>query len=103
MTITATLVEVAVRGTLRIEEQTESKFSGIEQGATITSKILAINAGGDLKPTEKHYLEHSKGSPATEPVEGHRLEDKFYTSLPKILQDSDNPGVSRLYQKRPTR
>jgi uncharacterized membrane protein YgcG len=102
--ITATLVDLAVRGYVRIEEQTEVKFFGMSKSTDYIFHILRASSDWtELKPHEKHYLEALlKAAPGGYSVKVSELEDKFYKSLPKIR----NGIYSRLvfngyYQKRP--
>jgi hypothetical protein len=102
--ITATLVDLAVRGYIRIEEKTEIKFFGMSKSTDYIFHILRPSSDWtELKPHEKHYLEALlKAAPGGYSVKVSELEDKFYKSLPTIR----NGIYSRLvfngyYQKRP--
>ena len=103
--ITATLVDLAVRGYIRIEEKTESRFFGMSKSTDYIFHILRGPAEwNELKPHEKNYLEALlKAAPGDGySVKVSDLEDKFYKSLPKIR----NAIYTRLvfngyYQKRP--
>jgi hypothetical protein len=102
--ITATLVDLAVRGYIRIEEKTEVKFFGMSKSTDYIFHILRASSDWtELKPHEKQYLEALlKVAPDGYSVKVSDLEDKFYKSLPKIR----NAIYTRLvfngyYQKRP--
>jgi uncharacterized membrane protein len=85
--ITATLVDLAVRGFIKIEEKTESHLFGLAK-----STDYIIHFTGDpadtrsLKPHEQHYLSAlSSLAPIGESsVKISDLQDKFYTHLPSI-------------------
>ena len=85
--ITATLVDLAVRGFIRIEEVTESHLFGLSKSTDYILRILREpSEWRSLKPHEQRYLEAlSKAAPDDEyTVKVSELKNKFYTSLPKI-------------------
>lgn len=102
--ITATLVDLAVRGYIRIEEKTEIKFFGMSKSTDYIFHILRASSDwNELRPHEKHYMEALlKSAPDGYSVKVSDLEDKFYTSLPKIRTAIYNRLVfNGYYQKRP--
>ena len=84
--ITATLVDLAVRGFLRIEEATESHLFGLSKSTDYIIRILrGPSEWKGLKPHEADYLS-SLASIAPDGLEVRisELGQKFYTSLPGI-------------------
>ncbi|MDP9206683.1 MAG: DUF2207 domain-containing protein, partial [Gemmatimonadota bacterium] len=103
--ITATLVDLAVRGFIRIEEVTESHLFGLSKSTDYILHILRKRSEWTgLKPHEQRYLEALSGAA---PFHGYEvkvseLKNKFYTSLPKIRDAIyDNLVVSGYYLQRP--
>ncbi len=103
--ITATLVDLAVRGFIRIEEVTESHLFGLSKSTDYILHILRKRSEWTgLKPHEQRYLEALSGAA---PFDGYQvkvseLQNKFYTSLPKIRDAIyDNLVVSGYYLQRP--
>jgi uncharacterized membrane protein len=103
--ITATLVDLAVRGFIRIEEITETHLLGLSKS---TDYILHILRGPaewkGLKPHEEHYLSKlSTLAPIGETsVKVSDLKDKFYGALPKIRDAIYDQLVSSgYYRERP--
>jgi uncharacterized membrane protein YgcG len=85
--ITATLVDLAVRGFIRIEEVTESKLFGLSKSTDYIIHIIRKRSEWTtLKPHEQRYLEAlSKAAPRDGyMVKVSELKDRFYKSLPKI-------------------
>jgi uncharacterized membrane protein len=85
--ITATLVDLAVRGFIRIEEVTESHLFGLSKSTDYIIHIIRKRSEWTtLKPHEQRYLEAlAKAAPGDAyTVKVSQLKDKFYTSLPKI-------------------
>jgi uncharacterized membrane protein YgcG len=103
--ITATLVDLAVRGFIRIEEKTEIKFFGMTKSTDYIIHILrGPSEWPELKAFEQRYLGAlHKAAPGNGfSVKVSELEDKFYTSLPKIRNAIyDKLVLSGYYQKRP--
>ncbi len=87
--ITATLVDLAVRGFIRIEEITESKFLGLGKSTDYIIHIIRKRSEWmTLKPHEQRYLE---GLSSAAPQDAYRvkvseLEHRFYKALPKIRE-----------------
>lgn len=98
--ITATLVDLAVRGFIRIEEITESRFLGL---GTSTDYILHIirkrSEWMTLKPHELRYLEGlSEAAPRDAyQVKVSELTNRFYKALPKIRDAIYDSLVEREY------
>ena len=87
--ITATLVDLAVRGFIRIEEITQSRFLGLGKSTDYIIHIIRKRPEwAELKPHEQRYLE---GLNSAAPRDGYRMKvseltNKFYTALPKIRE-----------------
>jgi uncharacterized membrane protein YgcG len=103
--ITATLVDLAVRGFIRIEEATESHLFGLSKS---TDYIIRIIRDGSqwtgLKPHELRYLEKlTELAPVGESeVKVSELRNKFYAALPKIRDAIYDSLVSAgFYLERP--
>jgi len=103
--ITATLVDLAVRGFIRIEEITESHLFGLSKSTDYIIHIIRKRSEWtSLKPHEQRYLEAlSKAAPRDGyVVKVSELKDKFYKSLPKIRDAIyDNLVASGFYLQRP--
>jgi hypothetical protein len=102
--ITATLVDLAVRGFLKIEEITESHLFGLSKSTDYIIHILRKRSDwSGLKPHEERYLSAlSNTSPDGESVKISELKDKFYTSLPSIRNGIyDSLVASGYYVERP--
>ncbi len=103
--ITATLVDLAVRGFIRIEEVTESHLFGLSKS---TDYIIHItrkpSEWSGLKPHEQRYLEALSNAAliGESSVKVSALRNKFYTSLPKIRDAIYDKLVSNgFYLQRP--
>jgi hypothetical protein len=82
--ITATLVDLAVRGHLRIEEQDDRKLFGLIGGREYVLHRLTPEGGAEpLAPHERKVL-HGLFSGRGSAVALSELEDEFYTELPGI-------------------
>ena len=103
--ITATLVDLAVRGFVRIEEVTESHLLGLSKSTDYILHILRDpSQWTDLKPHEKFYLEKlSELAPIGESsVNTSDLRNKFYGVLPKIWDAIYDGLVEKgYYRERP--
>jgi hypothetical protein len=84
--ITATLVDLAVRGFLRIEEVTESHLFGLSKSTDYIIRIIKNRSEWKgLKLHEAHYLGALANiAPDGLEVRISQLREKFYTSLPSI-------------------
>jgi uncharacterized membrane protein len=103
--ITATLVDLAVRGFVRIEEQSESHMLGLSKNTDYTIHILRDAAQRQgLKRHEQLYLQgldDATTSDATS-VKMSELADRFYTSIPLIKEAIYDSLISKgYYIKRP--
>ncbi len=103
--ITSTLVDLAVRGFIRIEEVTESKLFGLSKSTDYIIHIIRNRSEWtSLKPHEQRYLE---GLSSAAPGDGYQvkiseLANKFYKSLPKIRDAIyDSLVASGYYRERP--
>jgi uncharacterized membrane protein len=104
--ITATLVDLAVRGYIRIEEITESHLLGLSKSTDYIIHIIRRDDWVGLKPHEALYLEGLKRAGRSDEyaVKVSELRNKFYTSLPKIRDAIYNRLVSGgYYLQRPDR
>jgi uncharacterized membrane protein YgcG len=103
--ITATLVDLAVRGFIRIEEITESHLLGLSKSTDYILHILRERSQWTgLKPHEELYLSTlSMLAPIGESsVKVSELRNKFYNSLPAIRNAIyDNLLASGYYRERP--
>jgi uncharacterized membrane protein YgcG len=102
--VTATLVDLAVRGFLRIEEITESHLFGLSKSTDYIIHILRNRSEwSQLKPHEISYLSAlSNAAPDGESVKISELANKFYTSLPAIRNGIfESLVASGYYLKRP--
>ncbi|MDQ6769971.1 MAG: DUF2207 domain-containing protein [Gemmatimonadota bacterium] len=103
--ITATLVDLAVRGFIRIEEITESHLLGLSKSTDYILHILrAPSQWTGLKPHEERYLEKlSELAPTGETsVKVSDLRNKFYGALPAIRDAIyDSLVSSGYYLQRP--
>jgi uncharacterized membrane protein len=85
--ITATLVDLAVRGYIHITELTEEHLFGLSKSTDYQLDIIKPRSEWkDLKPHEREYLEAlSEAAPSDGyKVKVSELKNKFYKSLPKI-------------------
>lgn len=100
--ITATVVDLAVRGYLKIEERDASQFFGLVKRQTYVFHKLEPPTGSTaLEPHEQRILTGVFSSGKTE-VELSELENNFYRSLPGIRDSIFARLVSRgLYRSRP--
>jgi uncharacterized membrane protein YgcG len=103
--ITATLVDLAVRGFIRIEEVTESHLFGLSKSTDYIIRILRDGTQWTgLKPHEMRYLEKlTELAPISESeVRVSELRNKFYAALPKIRDAIYDSLVSAgFYLERP--
>lgn len=103
--ITATLVDLAVRGFLRIEEITESHLLGLSKSTDYIIHIIRKRSEWTgLKTHEERYLEALSRAAPTDgyKVKVSELKNKFYRSLPKIRDAIyDNLVSSGYYRQRP--
>jgi hypothetical protein len=86
--VTATLVDLAVRGFVRIEETEKDKFFGLstERGFSFHS-LRPADAWAELKPHERKLLEALFDGGGREHVETEELENVFYRDLPAIQKE----------------
>ena len=103
--ITATLVDLAVRGFVRIEEVTESHLLGLSKSTDYIIRILRDpSQWTGLKPHEELYLSKlSELAPIGESeVKVSELRNKFYGALPKIRDAIYDSLVTKgYYLERP--
>jgi uncharacterized protein (TIGR04222 family) len=102
--ITATLVDLAVRGHIRIEEREENQLFGlIKTRDYVFHRTTPNQQERGLLPHEQRVLDGIFGSSATR-VRLSDLEDEFYTSLPGIRTAIyDGLKGRNLYRSRPDR
>ena len=103
--ITATLVDLAVRGFIRIEEVTESHLFGLSKSTDYILHIIRKRPEWtSLKAHEQRYLEGLSGVTLFDSydVKVSELQNKFYSKLPKIRDAIyDNLVASGYYLQRP--
>lgn len=103
--ITATLVDLAVRGFIRIEEITESHLLGLSKSTDYILHILRDSSQWTgLKPHEVEYLDAltSLAPTGESEVKVSELRNKFYARLPKIRDAIyDSLLSSGYYRERP--
>ncbi|HUQ98304.1 MAG TPA: DUF2207 domain-containing protein [Gemmatimonadaceae bacterium] len=108
--ITATLVDLAVRGYIHITELTEERLLGLAKSTDYQLEILKPREQwSGLKPHERKYLEALREAalsvdPLTDgsKVKVSDLKDRFYKSLPKIRDAIyDSLVTARYYLSRP--
>jgi uncharacterized membrane protein YgcG len=96
--ITATLVDLAVRGYLQIEEHKAKKLLGLR---TSHEYLFAIRKSADtwkeLQPHEQALLDALFAGGIRHSVESSTLEHSFYTRLPGIRKDIFNRLLERRY------
>ncbi len=101
--VTATLVDLAVRGYLRFEERDERKLFGLIGGREYVLHRLEPPAEGALAPHEQRVLDGVFSGRGTS-VELSQLEDAFYTELPGIQTSIFDRLLERgFYHARPDR
>ena len=97
--ITATLVDLAVRGFIRIEERTEKKLLGLMSDTEFTFHLVKPkDQWAGLAPHEERYLDalFEDG----DSVELADLQNEFYKSLPGIRDGIYDKLVERGYYRR---
>src|SRR5256714_2406654 len=103
--ITATLVDLAVRGFIRIEEITESHLLGLSKSTDYIFHILGDpSSWTGLKQHEQRYVEKlAELAPIGESsVKVSEMRNKFYGALPKIRDAIYEELVgSGYYRERP--
>jgi len=103
--ITATLVDLAVQGFIRIEEVTQSHLLGLSKSTDYIIHIIRKRSEWTaLKPHEQRYLEALSSAAPTDAytVKVSELRSRFYTSLPKIRDAIyDSLVSSGYYLQRP--
>lgn len=103
--LTATIVDLAVRGQLRIEETEEPKLFGLLKDRDYTLRILRPREEWDLLPHERKLLaallKHASGDRAVRLSE---LENEFYKDLPDLKNRLMDALVEHgVYRRRPDR
>jgi hypothetical protein len=100
--ITATLVDLAVRGYLRFEERDDSKLFGLIKEREYVLHRLEPPAGVAPLATHEHRLLDGIFSGRGDTVELSDLEDEFYAKLPGIRNGIFDRLLERgLYHARP--
>ncbi|HNV02882.1 MAG TPA: DUF2207 domain-containing protein [Vicinamibacterales bacterium] len=111
--ITASIVDLAVRGFLRIEETTEPRFLGFGKRTGYLLKLLKPSTGWKgLRPHEEKLLHalflrterpdssQPDASGVVDEVAISDLEDRFYTNLPEIRERIFSQLIDRGYYRR---
>ncbi|HSB16951.1 MAG TPA: DUF2207 domain-containing protein [Bryobacteraceae bacterium] len=103
--ITATLVDLAVRGFLRIEERQESKLLGFwSSSAFYLHRLKTASEWTDLKPHERAIMNGIFSDETTTVVALSDLENRFYAHLDGIKSSLFEQLLSRgYYARRPDR
>lgn len=99
--ITATVVDLAVRGYLTIEEIDEPKMFGLFSGTDyLFHKVRPRNTWTELQPHEQSLLDAFFGS--GDRIELSELKNKFYKDLPDIQTSLRNTLIEHgIYERRP--
>jgi hypothetical protein len=102
--ITATLVDLAVRGYLRIVEEKKEKLLGLYSDTTFRfERVRPSSEWNSLAHHERHYL-WALFDRGQDSVDLKDLENKFYKSLPKIRDAVYDSLIDRgYYRERPDR
>ncbi len=96
--ITATLVDLAVRGYILIEEKKEEHLMGLFSNTEYVFHLRKkANEWGELKPHERRLLDGLFSSGALQSVELTDLENKFYKELPGIKDRVFDALMARKY------
>jgi hypothetical protein len=99
--ITATIVDLAVRGHLKIQEQEDEKLFGLLKGREFLFVRQRPAAGGDLKPHETKVLDGIFYNGA-QVMALSDLENKFYRTIPGVKRAIFDRLVGKgYYQRRP--
>lgn len=109
--ITATIIDLAVRGYLRIEEKQEERLFGLVNSTDYTLSLLKPTPEWkDLAPYERHLLLNvfsttlrDPGSAPSEPVASvdvSDLKNRFYKNVPKIKDQIFQRLIERGYYRR---
>lgn len=102
--VTATLVDLAVRGHIRIEEVGESKFFGLIDERDYVLHRLTPPPGGDGLAIHERRVLDGVFDGRGETVELSDLENEFYEELPEIRMGIFDRLLDRgYYRKRPDR
>lgn len=103
--ITATIVDLAVRGYLKIEQQETSQAMGlIHHKNFIFHRTTAASEWTDLKPHEQELLTALFDDGASDAVSLTDLQNHFYVHLPAIRNRMfDGLMASKFYKRRPDR
>jgi uncharacterized membrane protein len=95
--ITATIVDLAVRGYLHIEEKKTDRMLGLWSDTDYAfHRRKEAKKGEGLKPHERKLLDEMF-SDSRDSVKSSQLENKFYTSLPGLRDRIFNELIGRRY------
>jgi uncharacterized membrane protein len=96
--VTATLVDLAVRGYLLIEEKEARKFLGLVLNKEYVFKMRKPESSwGELQPHERTLLDELFTGGARDSVTSEELENSFYSSLSRIRDDIFSCLLDRRY------
>ena len=99
--VTATLVDLAVRGFLQIEEKEDRKFLGLASNKEYIFKMRKPESSWcELQPHEHTLLDELFAGGARDSIRSEELENGFYTSLPRIRDDIFSCLLDRRYYAR---
>lgn len=101
--ITATIIDLAVRGYLRIEQQDQSQALGlVHHKKFIFHRIKAASEWTTLKPHEQRLLSAFFDDGTTDQVSLADLQNRFYVHLPAIRNRIfDGLMAGKYYSRRP--
>ena len=101
--VTATLVDLAVRGYVRIEEKEDRKFLGLVSNKEYVFKMRKPESSwGELQPHERTLLDELFTGGVRDSVTSEELENSFYASLSRIRDDIFSCLLDRgYYASRP--
>jgi len=96
--VTATLVDLAVRGYVRIEEKEDRKFLGLVSNKEYVFKMRKPESSwGELQPHERTLLDELFTGGVRDSVTSEELENSFYASLSRIRDDIFSCLLDRRY------
>ena len=103
--VTATIVDLAVRGYLRIEQQDTSQALGLLHHKTfVFHRTKAASEWADLKPHEQELVSALFDGGADDQVSLTELQNHFYVHLPAIRNRMfDGLMANKFYKRRPDR
>jgi uncharacterized membrane protein len=92
--ITATMIDLAVRGWMRIEVEKKEQLFGLISTEETVFHLLRTEAGDELLPYEKKIL-NGIFCDGTDRMEASDLANKFYKTIPKVTESLYNRLTER--------